>query len=213
MHLHLTLCTPDAVHCKIPRCAQELDHSLANRPAEHHAALAKGTMSTCALMPPRLPTTCRVISVPRLPLSVVNISRPSPQPPSPQAEQRILARNENKEYLSIEGLDTFRAATVKLLLGDSHPAVKEGRVACIQSLSGTGSLRVASAFIARCVVLRCWCSAVARHQSCCAPPVLLHATSPVARHPCYYLRCSVTVTDAVFSSSRCMPTALCMDVL
>lgn len=66
-----------------------------------------------------------------------------------QAEQRILARNENHEYLTIEGLDAFRQATVQLLLGSGHPAVKEGRVACIQSLSGTGSLRVGAAFLAR----------------------------------------------------------------
>lgn len=65
------------------------------------------------------------------------------------AEQRILGRNENKEYLSIEGLDSFRKGTVKLLLGEDNPALTENRVATIQSLSGTGSLRVGAAFIAR----------------------------------------------------------------
>ena len=32
---------------------------------------------------------------------------------------------ENKEYLAIEGLDGFRKATVDLLLGPTHPAIKE----------------------------------------------------------------------------------------
>lgn len=44
-----------------------------------------------------------------------------------------------------------RQATVQLLLGADHPAIKEGRVAVLQALSGTGSLRVGAAFIARFV--------------------------------------------------------------
>jgi aspartate aminotransferase, chloroplastic len=41
-----------------------------------------------------------------------------------KAEQNMIAKGENKEYLPIQGLDSFRKATVDLLLGDS-PAVKE----------------------------------------------------------------------------------------
>ncbi|KAI8473711.1 MAG: aspartate aminotransferase [Monoraphidium minutum] len=66
-----------------------------------------------------------------------------------KAERKILDKGYNKEYLPIEGLDTFRAATVDLLLGAGHPAIKEGRVACIQALSGTGALRVGAAFIGK----------------------------------------------------------------
>lgn len=66
-----------------------------------------------------------------------------------KAEERMLAANENKEYLPIEGLASFRKATIDLLLGADSPAVKEGRVACLQSLSGTGSLRIGAAFIAK----------------------------------------------------------------
>lgn len=63
-----------------------------------------------------------------------------------KAERSMIDKGENKEYLPIQGLDAFRKATVELLLGDSA-AVSEGRVACLQSLSGTGSLRVGAAFI------------------------------------------------------------------
>ncbi|PSC75103.1 aspartate aminotransferase [Micractinium conductrix] len=66
-----------------------------------------------------------------------------------KAEERMLAANENKEYLPIEGLAAFRKATVELLLGADSPAIKEGRIACLQSLSGTGSLRIGAAFIAK----------------------------------------------------------------
>lgn len=64
-----------------------------------------------------------------------------------KAERIMIEKNENKEYLPIQGLDAFRKATADLLLGAGHPAIKEGRVATLQSLSGTGSLRVAAAFI------------------------------------------------------------------
>eukprot|EP00879_Flechtneria_rotunda_P019346 GHRR01020318.1.p1 GENE.GHRR01020318.1~~GHRR01020318.1.p1 ORF type:complete len:379 (+),score=111.63 GHRR01020318.1:109-1245(+) len=66
-----------------------------------------------------------------------------------QAEQKMLAAGYNKEYLPIEGLDAFRQATVQLLLGKDHPAIKESRVAVLQALSGTGGLRVGAAFLAR----------------------------------------------------------------
>ncbi|KAF8072598.1 Aspartate aminotransferase P2 [Scenedesmus sp. PABB004] len=66
-----------------------------------------------------------------------------------KAEAKMLAAGYNKEYLPIEGLDAFRTATAQLLLGGDSPAVKDGRVAVLQALSGTGSLRVGAAFIAR----------------------------------------------------------------
>jgi aspartate aminotransferase len=49
-----------------------------------------------------------------------------------QAEQKMLAAGYNKEYLPIEGLDGFRKATVTLLLGADHPAIKDNRVAVVQ---------------------------------------------------------------------------------
>ena len=52
------------------------------------------------------------------------------------------------EYLPIDGLPEFRAETTKLILGKGSKAIKEGRVACCQSLSGTGALRLAAEFIA-----------------------------------------------------------------
>ncbi|CAD7705087.1 unnamed protein product [Ostreobium quekettii] len=66
-----------------------------------------------------------------------------------KAEAKMLEKGENKEYLPIDGLAAFKKATVELLLGADSPAVKEGRVATIQSLSGTGSLRVAGQFLSR----------------------------------------------------------------
>ena len=64
-----------------------------------------------------------------------------------EAEKVMLEKGENKEYLPIQGLAAFNEATVQLLLGEGAPAIGEGRVATVQSLSGTGSLRVGAAFI------------------------------------------------------------------
>jgi aspartate aminotransferase len=64
-----------------------------------------------------------------------------------KAEEKMLAKGENKEYLPIDGLPEFKKATVDLLLGADSPAIAEGRVATLQSISGTGSLRVGAAFI------------------------------------------------------------------
>ncbi|KAL4577028.1 hypothetical protein LXL04_013129 [Taraxacum kok-saghyz] len=62
-----------------------------------------------------------------------------------KAENLMLERGENKEYLPIEGLAAFNKATTELLFGVIH----EQRVATIQGLSGTGSLRIAAALIER----------------------------------------------------------------
>ena len=64
-----------------------------------------------------------------------------------EVETNLLTKAEDHEYLPIDGLAAFNAASIQLLLGEDHPAVREGRVTAIQSLSGTGSLRVGAAFV------------------------------------------------------------------
>ncbi|EKX53618.1 hypothetical protein GUITHDRAFT_64004 [Guillardia theta CCMP2712] len=66
-----------------------------------------------------------------------------------EAERKI-ANDEsmNKEYLPIQGLESFLSQTSKIIFGDESPAIKEQRVAVVQSLSGTGALRLAAEFIA-----------------------------------------------------------------
>ncbi|KAF9662085.1 hypothetical protein SADUNF_Sadunf18G0016700 [Salix dunnii] len=66
-----------------------------------------------------------------------------------KAENLMLERGENKEYLSIEGLAAFNKATAELLFGADNPVIEQQRVATVQGLSGTGSLRLAAALIER----------------------------------------------------------------
>ena len=53
----------------------------------------------------------------------------------------------NHEYLPQRGYDAFIEAARAMLFGKDTKAVIEKRVATVQSLSGTGSLRVGGEFI------------------------------------------------------------------
>ncbi|KAL6534135.1 Aspartate aminotransferase, cytoplasmic [Orobanche hederae] len=66
-----------------------------------------------------------------------------------KAENLMLECGENKEYLPIEGLAAFNKVTAELLFGVDNSVIQEQRVATVQGLSGTGSLRLAAAIIER----------------------------------------------------------------
>jgi len=66
-----------------------------------------------------------------------------------EAEQEVLQElgtGNNKEYSTIDGPAAFQKVCQDVIFGDS-PAVKEGRVASLQALSGTGALRVVAEFV------------------------------------------------------------------
>ncbi len=64
------------------------------------------------------------------------------------AEERILAGEDTKSYLPINGSPAFAAATQELLFGADHEVVAAGRAVTAQAPGGTGALRVAADFIA-----------------------------------------------------------------
>ncbi|KAE8658234.1 Aspartate aminotransferase [Hibiscus syriacus] len=66
-----------------------------------------------------------------------------------KADKLLLEKGENREYLPIEGLAAFNKVTAELLFGADNPVIKQQRVATVQGLSGTGSLRLAAALIER----------------------------------------------------------------
>jgi aspartate aminotransferase len=53
----------------------------------------------------------------------------------------------NKEYLPIDGLESFVKGASVLLFGKDHPILASGRVCAVQTLSGTGSLRIGFEFV------------------------------------------------------------------
>lgn len=68
-----------------------------------------------------------------------------------EAERRVLtdleAGKTDKEYIPIDGLPEYVAAATKLILGESSAALAQKRVATVQSLSGTGGLRIGMEFV------------------------------------------------------------------
>jgi|APSaa5957512493_1039668.scaffolds.fasta_scaffold10973_2 aspartate/tyrosine/aromatic aminotransferase len=65
------------------------------------------------------------------------------------AEERILANEKSKSYLSIEGSPEYGIAVRKLLLGPEHEILSCERAVTVQSPGGTGALRIAGDFLAR----------------------------------------------------------------
>ena len=50
-------------------------------------------------------------------------------------------------YLPMDGLPSYRSAIQTLLFGAEHPALKEGRIATIQTVGGSGALKVGADFL------------------------------------------------------------------
>ncbi len=63
------------------------------------------------------------------------------------AETRLLASEDTKNYLGIDGVAAYNAATQVLLFGAEHEIIASQRAKTAQSLGGTGALRVAAEFI------------------------------------------------------------------
>ncbi|WP_031521406.1 aromatic amino acid transaminase [Siccibacter colletis] len=67
-----------------------------------------------------------------------------------QAEARLNAQPHGASlYLPMEGLVSYRNAIAPLLFGDAHPALRDGRIATIQTLGGSGALKVGADFLKR----------------------------------------------------------------
>jgi len=65
------------------------------------------------------------------------------------AEAAILEGQLDHEYLGITGLPAFAKASQKLAFADAGNAIADGRVFTTQGISGTGALRIGSAFLAK----------------------------------------------------------------
>lgn len=66
-----------------------------------------------------------------------------------QAEVKRAAEPHTSPYLPMEGLASYREAVQNLLFGADNPAAKEGRIATIQTLGGSGALKVGADFLRR----------------------------------------------------------------
>ena len=65
-----------------------------------------------------------------------------------EAQKRIAPKNDKtKLYLPMEGFKPYREAIQSLLFGANSPAIQQGRVATIQTLGGSGALKVGADFL------------------------------------------------------------------
>jgi len=70
--------------------------------------------------------------------------------PSVRSAESALAQQIGaRPYLPMEGLAGYRSAVQKLLLGADHDAVTGARVATLQTLGGSGALRIGAEFLHR----------------------------------------------------------------
>ena len=64
-----------------------------------------------------------------------------------QAEQQLLAAPRPHGYLPIDGIAAYDRAVQELVFGAGHPTVAAGRIATVQTLGGTGALKVGADFL------------------------------------------------------------------
>src|SRR5690606_9002596 len=63
------------------------------------------------------------------------------------AKSRLARIVRQRSNLPIDGLEIYRHELQQLIVGADSPALREDRVATIQSLGGTGALRMAADFL------------------------------------------------------------------
>jgi len=67
-----------------------------------------------------------------------------------EAETRLQSQPHKASlYLPMEGFAPYRSAIQTLLFGNNHPALNAGRIATIQTLGGSGALKVGADFLKR----------------------------------------------------------------
>jgi aromatic-amino-acid transaminase len=66
-----------------------------------------------------------------------------------QAEAARAAQPAARPYQPMEGAANYRQAVQHLLFGAEHPAVKEGRIATIQTIGGSGAIKIGADLLKR----------------------------------------------------------------
>src|SRR5690606_17839184 len=62
-------------------------------------------------------------------------------------ERRLVDDPAPRVYLPMEGLEPYRSAVQRIVFGADSQAVAQGKVATIQTLGGTGALKVGADFL------------------------------------------------------------------
>ncbi|KAI9032081.1 pyridoxal phosphate-dependent transferase [Hyaloraphidium curvatum] len=84
--------------------------------------------------------------------------RPWVLPVVRKAEKMVLEGGYDHEYLPMEGYAPFTKLSAELILGEGSKPLAEGRVAAVQTVSGTGAVRLAFEFFRDNLKRPVWCS-------------------------------------------------------
>ena len=66
-----------------------------------------------------------------------------------EAQRRIDAKPAPQIYLPMEGLAGYRTGAQRLIFGADRPALTEGRIATVQTVGGSGALKIGADFLRR----------------------------------------------------------------
>jgi aromatic-amino-acid transaminase len=66
-----------------------------------------------------------------------------------EAERQLMGANQPKGYLPIDGIAAYDRAVQALVFGEGSPVLREGRVATVQALGGTGGLKLGADVLRR----------------------------------------------------------------
>ena len=66
-----------------------------------------------------------------------------------RAEQQLVAAAQPRAYLPIDGLPAYDKAVAELVFGPGTPLIEQGRIVTLQTLGGTGALKVGADFLRR----------------------------------------------------------------
>jgi aspartate aminotransferase len=78
-----------------------------------------------------------------------NHNKPHVLPTVREAEERVFNKRCDHEYAGISGVQGYVDASILFAYGDDATVIKEGRVAAVQTLSGTGACRLVGDFVKR----------------------------------------------------------------
>jgi len=76
-----------------------------------------------------------------------------------RAERQLVAEAKPRAYLPIDGLPAYDKAVAQLVFGAESPLIGQGRIVTLQTLGGTGALKVGADFLRRtCPEAQVWIS-------------------------------------------------------
>jgi len=120
-----------------------------------------------------------------------------------EAEKRLLATDNSKGYLPIDGSPQFGRFVQELVLGSGHAAIAAGRIATAHTPGGTGALRVAADLIKKTLpAATVWVSDPTWPNH---PQILQAAAVPVQTYPYFDAAANTLACERLLGALQAVP--------